>query len=226
MRTLTARAPLRAITPPVFWAATLALSVLIVVNAVPYFSFGRDFDFLIEKGARAGDPIWRAALFHHIAGSLVCLVTGPVLLSGRALRASKTLHRRLGWTYVLSVLCVAAPAGLYLALFAKGGFLGQSGFVLAGLAWFASTWFGLRAIQQRRMAVHLTWMARSYAIAWSAISFRVFQVALYAIGVGADTNYVASLWLSLGTSVVLGEWGAAHLRGTLRARALSTGVIP
>jgi uncharacterized membrane protein len=217
------RGRLPAIAPATFWAPTLALSGLIVINTVPYYSLGEDFDFLLEKGSLARDPIWRAAFFHHITGSLACLIVGPVLLSRRALRASVALHRWLGWTYVLAVLCVAAPSGLYLAVFAKGGLLGQTGFVVAGLAWFAATWLGLRAIQQRRLATHLTWMVRSYALAWSAISFRMIQVALYALGVGADTNYVASLWLSLVISVLLGEWGAAHLRGTTRALPTSNG---
>jgi len=125
---------------------------------------------------------------------------------------------------VLSVLCSAAPAGLYLAFFAKGGLLGKTGFVVAGVAWFATTWLGLRAIRQRRMAAHVTWMARSYAISWSAISFRLIQLALYALGVGANTNYVASLWLSLGLSALLGEWGAKHLRGVLHQPSPKIGV--
>ena len=64
---------------------------------------------------------------------------------------------------------------------------------------------------------------QSWTVAWSAISFRLIQIALHALGVGADTNYVASLWLSLVISVLLGEWGAAHLRGTARALSTSNG---
>jgi hypothetical protein len=49
-------------------------------------------------------------------------------------------------------------------------------------------------------------MARSYALALSAVFFRVLQLGLHFAGVDdADTNYVASLWLSLIASVVAGE---------------------
>ena len=83
----------------------------------------------------------------------------------------------------------------------------------------------LVAVRERRMNDHVTWMARSYAIAWSAIAFRLIQIPLFAAGVGANANYVASLWSSLALSVLLGEWGAAHLRGVQRATARPIGAL-
>lgn len=211
------------LTEALFWGATMLLSAQIAANSWPYFVSDEPFDFLIEKGRLADDPIWYAAFVHHIAGALVCLLSGPLLLSRRALARSVALHRVLGWAYVIGVLVIGGPTGLYLALFAKGGLASQVGFALAGVAWLATTWLGLVAVRRRRLAAHVTWMARSYALAWSAISFRVIQIALYALGVGATPNYVASLWLSLVLSVVLGEFGARHLRRRAVPAALSLG---
>ncbi len=189
----------------IFWTITLALSGLIVVNTLPYYEFGLDHAFFLDKGRQALSALWRSAFYFHITGSLVCLLTGPLLLSRWALRTSPTLHRWLGWGYVLAALCWAVPGGLYLAIHARGGFWGQSGFLLLGIAWWGTTLAGLLAIRQRRMRAHLAWMTRSYALAASSISFRMFQVGLFLLDVPDHFNYVASLWLSFVTSVLSAE---------------------
>ena len=102
--------------------------------------------------------------------------TPPTSTSGRGwIRAAGLLGVALGTSVLQPTALVAIPL---LALFALRGLRDVSAFVVAGLAWFAATWLGLRAVQQRRMGAHVTWMARSYAIAWSAVSFRLIQVAL------------------------------------------------
>ncbi len=231
-RTLRLPSPAASLVSRVGWLAVLALSALVVVNSLPYFTAGTAIDFLAERPVLTASPVWRAALLHHVAGALVCLVVGPVLLSARLLRASPAAHRVLGWTYVVAVTCVAAPSGLALSITAKGGLAGQLGFAVLGVAWLATTLAGVRAIRQRRLSDHVTWMARSAAIASSALSFRVVQVALYAVGVPDHPNYVASLWSSLALSVVLGEWGAARLRSRVphprsrsRSQIQSQGVL-
>lgn len=197
------------------WTAIVALSALVVANTLPYFSLRPEFDFLVEKGALAFDPIWRSAFFFHIAGAIVCLVTGPLLMSRRLLRWARWAHRVLGWAYVLCALCISGPSALYLALHAKGGSWGTAGFLVLGVAWMATTFLGLRAIQQRRMQPHVSWMARSYALTLSALSFRVIQIGLFLGGVPDAENYVLSLWLSFAVSIATGEWAAARLRAGL-----------
>jgi hypothetical protein len=48
-------------------------------------------------------------------------------------------------------------------------------------------------------------MIRSYSLALSAVSFRVFQTALFRAGMADEPNYILSLWLSLAASLVAGE---------------------
>ncbi len=64
-----------------------------------------------------------------------------------------------------------------LALGALGGMISTLGFLALGAVWIASSGLGLRAILQRRFAVHQDWMTRSYALTTSAITLRIYVVA-------------------------------------------------
>jgi len=186
-------------------AVTLALCGMIVVNSLPYFSFRRDLAFLEEKGARADDLLWRRCFYGHVLGAIVCIVVAPFLFWERLRVRRPKLHRGLGRVYGVAVLGWAGPAGLVLALFAKGGLAGQIGFLALGLLWWGTTARGVQTILAGRVAEHRRWMIRSYALALSAVSFRVFQIGLAVAGLSDEPNYVISLWLSLATSLVAGE---------------------
>jgi hypothetical protein len=204
----------------VAWVATIALSGLIVVNTLPYFTDSATFAFLREKGALAADPLWRGAFHAHVAGGIVCLVTGPFLLHGGLLRRAPWLHRLLGRLHVGVVLGMAGPAGMVLAVHAKGGAAGRAGFVVLGVLWWASTAHGLALVLRGRIAAHRRWMLRSYALALSAVFFRVILVALFAAGLDDETNYVVSLWLSLAVSLGVGEVLARAPAGATSRRVL------
>ena len=107
--------------------------------------------------------------------------------------------------YGVAVLGGAAPSGLYLAVHAKGGLAGRSAFLLLGVLWWGSTALGIQAIVARRVADHRRWMIRSYAIALSAVFFRIFQMAFFWAGLADEPNYALSLWFSLAASLVAGE---------------------
>jgi hypothetical protein len=184
-----------------FWACVVGLTGLIVVNTLPYYSFRDDFAYLHEKGSLSMNTMWRSCFYVHIGGGILCLATGPVLLWTR----SRPIHTNLGRLYGLAVLGLAGPAGIYLSLFAKGGLLGQSCFLLLALAWWGATAVAIYAITHRDVPRHRRWMLRSYALALSAVFFRIFQVGLHYAGFEAETNYVISLWLSLAASLIAGE---------------------
>jgi len=188
------------------WTITIALSWLIIYNTLPYFTFGTHYAFLVEKGPVAGDGWWRTSFYAHISGGMLCLATGPLLFWNALLRGRPAVHRWIGRLYVLSVLGWAGPAGVYLSLYAKGGSIGRFCFLLQVIGWWGTTAVGLQAILARRVPDHLRWMIRSYALALSAVFFRISQVALLATtGMKDDLNYGLSLWLSLAASVVAGE---------------------
>ena len=188
----------------VWTAATLWISALILVNTTIYLRRVPAPVFLIEKGALADWPLWRTAFYFHVAAACVCLATGPVLMFPLLLRFRR-LHEILGYVYLSAVLWVAAPTGLMLAPFAKGGYLAAAGFFVTGVAWWLCTWLGYRAIRNAEVQTHVRWMVRSYALALSAVAFRVIQLALDAIGLPYETNYILSIWISLLVSFWISE---------------------
>jgi len=58
----------------------------------------------------------------------------------------------------------------------------------------------------RDVARHREWMTRSFAMTATAITFRSYHVALFALGVAAETNYLVSLWLSILGNAAAAEW--------------------
>jgi hypothetical protein len=203
-------------------AGTVVACALLLWSNTVYLDFSAPPRFLLEKGSWAQQPWWLAAFYFHIVGASVCLASGLPLMFPAWTKKHPRWHRVLGYFYFNAVLWMAAPAGLLLALVAKGGVWGVSGFLLAGVLWWQTTWCGYRAIRRGDVEQHIRWMIRSFAWALSAPAFRIIQVALYLVGLDNATNYLVSLWLSLAVSVWLAEsclWRSR--RGTSRALALS-----
>lgn len=187
-------------------AATSVVCVWVVLNSVVYFDGGPTPRFLLEKGRLVRSPLWITAFYFHVVGASTCLLVGLPLMFPGWTKRHPSWHRRLGYVYINAVLWVAAPAGLILAVSAKGGWWGTVGFTLAGAWWWLTTWTGYRTIIRRDLTAHIRAMIRSYALALSAPSFRIFQALLYGCGLDDRTNYIVSLWLSILSSVWLAEW--------------------
>lgn len=184
----------------------VALTLLVVQASLPYLDLQTDHAFIVEKGDLGRHPVWRAALYFHVPSAVFALLAGPLLLSQWTLRRSRRLHRIVGTAYCVAVLWWAVPSGLLLALAAKGGPAGQAGFLTLGVLWALTTGLGLRAVRQGRLRAHVAWMTRSYALAHSAITFRILFNALYLLGASDHAAYLGAIHLSLAGSVVLGEW--------------------
>jgi hypothetical protein len=182
----------------------VACSAVLLSNAI-YFDGGPPSRFLLEKGDWAHNPWWLAAFYFHVLGASVCLAAGTPLMFPQWTRLYPTWHRRLGYMYVNAVLWVAAPSGVTLALVAKGGLWGTTGFILAGVLWWQTTWSGYRAIGRGDLNAHVRAMVRSYSWALSAPAFRTIQAVLFLAGMDDAANYVTSLWLSLAVSLWLAE---------------------
>jgi len=195
--------PLRRLVAPAGLGVAALLTALLAAETLPYAWRAAETPFFLEKGAIAREAGWRAAFGVHVAGGLVCLLAALPLFSRRLLASAPLVHRALGWSYVASVLVLLVPGGLALIPFAKGGLAGQSGFLVQAVWLFAVTFAGLRRVLARDFVGHRAWMVRSYAMASSALSFRVLFVAFQALG--QARAYEMGVWASFGASVVLGE---------------------
>lgn len=195
------------------WAvATIAGSIAIPVSSLLYLTADTTPRFLLDKGHWAGQPWWLTTFSCHVVAASLSLLVGIPLMIPVWTRRHPAWHRLLGYAYVNTVLWMAAPTGLVLALTATGGLLGTLGFGLASVLWWHWTWSGYRAIRRGDLPAHVAAMARSFALALSAPAFRLMQIALTLTPLSDDAVSLASLWMSVAVSIVLGETCATHVR--------------
>jgi hypothetical protein len=189
------------------WLALAITTALLVSDSFADFRPGGNHVFISQKGS-AATPLWLVCLHLHVLAGAVCLISSLPQFSAPLLRRFPSLHRRCGIAYAVSVLLVLCPTGMVLALSAKGGVLGRGGFLLLGAATFLTTWRGVAAmaIAPRNLAVHRRWMVRSFAMVTTALTFRVYHLGLFQLGLAEVANYLASLWLSILGNAAAAEW--------------------
>lgn len=189
-----------------FWIPVAAGSLLLIYNTIPYFSFEKDFRFIEERSFLFRNGVYNASFYLHIAAGAICIGSALLLFSRYILKKHRNLHRAVGKVYVSVVLAIGAPTGLYMAFFAKGGFWERSLFVFMAGWWFITTLNGLNMVRKKNIVAHKIWMIRSYAMALTAVSFRVFHILFYLSGWGHLENYEISLWISVLGNMLLAEW--------------------
>lgn len=107
---------------------------------------------------------------HTLAGTLALLI-GPVNFSTRIRQRHLQLHRILGRIYVISVL-VGSGTGIALAC----GRPGLPGTSMQAAAWIVCTTAAFITARNRQIVAHRQWMARSYAVTFTFVSSRVFNL--------------------------------------------------
>lgn len=199
-------AVLRSVLLSAAWLGFFAGCLLILDNSYRDFGPGGEGVFIAQKDDALRTPLWILSLRVHIVAGAICLLACLPQFSGTLLRRVPSLHRICGKAYAASVLFVLCPTGIHLALSAKGGLAGQAGFLLLGIASFHTTLQGILTIRRGDLPGHRRWMTRSFALIASAVTFRVYHVALFHAGLPDATNYVASLWLSVLGNAAVAEW--------------------
>lgn len=179
-----------------FWVMTLLAMFLFATTCV-YWSFQPDVNFLQTKQDLVHHGLWRTAFYIHIFGGMLCIATGPVQLFRPLRERYPALHRMLGRVYVLAVLGIAAPSGLYMAFYANGGMPAGFGFIGMSVLWFYTTWKGVQTIRRGEVRKHREWMYRSFAMTFSAVTLRLWVPVL---SLGTDlapaTIIVLTAWIS------------------------------
>jgi uncharacterized membrane protein len=113
----------------------------------------------------------RGLLIPHTFAGIFALLIGPINFSSRIRERHLQLHRILGRIYFVSVW-VGAPTGIALA-WGRPGLPGTS---MQAAAWIVCTTVAVIAARNRQITVHRQWMARSYAVTFTFVSSRVFNL--------------------------------------------------
>ncbi|HQU56657.1 MAG TPA: DUF2306 domain-containing protein [Chitinophagaceae bacterium] len=205
-RVLTFQKSARMLFQMLFWIPIVAFSLLLIYNTLPYLSFSKDFSFIEERSFLFQSNFYNACFYIHISAGALCIGSALVQFSRYILKKSKAIHRFFGKIYVFVVLFLAAPTGLYMSFFAKGSFWERALFMFMAIWWFITTLNGLTTIHKRNVIAHKVWMIRSYAMAMTAVTFRVYHIAFFMFGWNHLENYELSLWISVIGNMLFAEW--------------------
>ncbi|MDX2301594.1 MAG: DUF2306 domain-containing protein [Microscillaceae bacterium] len=156
------------------WLLMVGLAGLLFYTSIFYFSFRTDINFLLAKREYVHDMLWMSAFYIHIAGSMVCVISGPFQFIDAFRIKFPAFHRQLGKAYVGAILFVGGPSGLYMSAFANGGLGTKVGFFILSFLWLRSTYLAYKRIRQKNVASHQAWMIRSYALTFSAVTLRLY----------------------------------------------------
>jgi hypothetical protein len=135
----------------------------------------------------------RLAVLIHLTGGTIALLVGPFQLWSGLAAFRMDAHRWAGRVYVIAVL-VGGCAAFYLSAYTQGLAKAMSLQAL-GVAWWTTTWMAYRAIRAGREIEHRNWAARSYAVTFSFVTFRLGLEAGVLTHLGSEP-VPAWLWLS------------------------------
>jgi uncharacterized membrane protein len=172
--------------------AVAVLALLVAAVSARYFTLDPD-TFLADQ--RTVYLAHLAPLLLHIGGGVTALVAGlPQFLPG--LRARRpAVHRWTGRLYVLA----ATATGLGGLLIAPHGLhppLAPLGFTALALLTLTTTALGLHHARHRRIPAHRRWMLRSYALMFTAVTFRLWLLMLTPTPLSPATVYTSGAWAS------------------------------
>jgi hypothetical protein len=137
---------------------------------------------------------------------MFCIGAALLQFSSNILKKRRAVHIWSGRIYVMVVLLIGAPTGLYMSFFAKGSFAERGLFMFMALSWFFFTLKGFTSIMKKQVLSHKIWMIRSYAMALTAVTFRVYYIILYLFDVPLTLNYEVSLWISVIGNLMVAEY--------------------
>ena len=204
-RQLTLQHTIKYFIAALFWIPTVFFSLLLVRNTIPCFSFSQEFDFIQERAILFARSIYKYSFYIHIFAGMVCISTALIQFSSFIIKKRKKIHIWSGRIYVMVVLLLGAPTGLYMSFFAKGSYWERVLFMFMAVYWFYTTMQGFTTILKKNVLAHKIWMIRSYSMAMTAVTFRVYYILFYFFGMDLLHNYEISLWLSVLGNMLVAE---------------------
>lgn len=169
-------------------AGLFAVGVAFVIKYV--------FHYYLNYNPAGFGPHWstRGMLLAHITSGTVALLIGPFQFSQRLRQLNLRLHRTLGRTYLIAVLC-GSLAAIGLAITTTFGPLWEFSLICMALAWSTCGGMAYYAVRLRQIAVHQQWMVRTYTVTFGFVTFRLLDNMGPTSRIGsAGTRAVAYVW--------------------------------
>lgn len=180
---------------------TVATSLCLLVGAYGLVLAASGFDILADDIAANGQLL---ALEVHIVSASAALVLVPWQL-WPALRARvPRLHRWTGRAYVVAAV-LGGASGVAAAFGTTYGPVAAGGFGVLGVLWTGTTVAAYRAARRRDLTAHRRWAVRSFALAFAAVTLRLYLPLSGLLGLSFETAYPAVAWLCWIPNLLLAE---------------------
>ena len=162
-----------------------------------YVPIKTDVAFLAIKQNYIHLTHYRIAFFIHVFSAILVLLAGFTQFSKKIRSKFPTLHKRMGYLYVIVTLFLAGPSGFIIGIYANGGLSSQIAFCLLSVLWIVFTLIALLKILKKQVLSHRVWMIRSFSLALSAITLRAWKYILVAVfhPKPMDVYQVVAWWL-------------------------------
>ncbi len=179
---------------------------LMLKITLDYVPISSNVSFLMIKQTEVHSrPEYLPIFYIHVYSSIFALLAGFIAVFFD--KNLKYLHRFSGRIYVIVTLLLSSISGIYIGFFANGGWIAKLAFVLLGILWFYSTFRAYAEIRKRNIRQHRFWMWRSFALALSAITLRMWKVILvYLFHPNPMDVYQIIAWLGWVPNLLLVEY--------------------
>ncbi len=183
-------------------------SYLLILLSLPYIHFEKHVDFLETKQLIYHIKIWRASFYIHVFSSPIIILTGLFQFSQQLLNKRPKIHQILGKIYVVTVLFVSGPSAFIMSLYANGGRITQTSFVILSILWILFTFLAYRKIKNKEIASHAKWMIRSYALTLSAVTLRFYAylIDVFNINILPADAYLMLAYTSWISNLIIAEF--------------------
>jgi hypothetical protein len=180
---------------------------LMLKITLEYIPLDANVSFLMIKQTEVVErPEYLWFFYSHVYTSIFVLLAGFLAILRKDF-GLKNFHRNAGKIYIFLTLILAAPSGIYMGIFANGGFLSKLSFVILGFLWWFSTFKAYQLARQKKFKEHKQWMWRSFALTTSAITLRMWKVFIvYLFHPNPMDVYQIIAWLGWIPNILLIEY--------------------
>ncbi|WP_313374490.1 DUF2306 domain-containing protein [Chishuiella sp.] len=157
----------------------LYLFILMLEITLRYIPITSDASFLaIKQNEVINIPFYLSIFYVHVYSSIFVLFFGIFQFLKINNRFTLKIHKLFGKLYFYMVILFAAPSGIFIGFYANGEVNTKIAFIILGTLWLFFTVMGVIKVKNKNILLHRKYMLRSYALATSALTLRVWKVII------------------------------------------------